>query len=191
MKVQKAVRNFARINAKKQKGNMMLNTVIALIISGVVTAAAVAYFKYVDDAKIDNEINEVSALRASTVQLAQNMGTDFTSVTLSTVAGLNFFPAARVSGTGAATVVLNQWKGTITVAPATTISNNDSLVFTYTGVPTYACKGLFTPAANIAVAIDIGGTQVKSNGTALNTATAIAQCDASNNNATIAYTMSR
>lgn len=170
---------------------MMLNAVIALIISSIVTAAAYLGFKYVDDAKVDNEIGEIASLRASTIQLAQGRGTDFTGIDLATTAGLNFFPNQRVSGAGASTVVLNQWKGTIAVAPATVISTNDSLAFTYTGVPTYACKSLSTPVANIATEIAIGGTTVKSNGTALDLTSAIAQCNAGADNVTMAYTVSR
>jgi PilS N terminal len=179
----------SRLNA--QRGNMMLNAIIALIISAIVTTAGYLGFKYVEDAKVDNEISEIASLRASTILLAQGRGTDFTGIDLATLAGLNFFPNARVSGTGASTVVLNQWKGVITVAPTTTISTNDSITFSYSGVPTYACKSLATPLANVAVAISIGGTVVKANGGVLNLTNAIAQCNAGADNATMAYTLSR
>jgi hypothetical protein len=175
----------------RQRGNMMLNSIIALIISAIVTTAGYLGFKYVEDAKVDNEISEISSLKASTIMLAQGRGTDFTGIDLATVAGLNFFPNSRVSGSGGSTVVLNQWKGVITVAPATVISTNDSLVFSYSGVPTYACKSLVTPLANVATAIAIGGTTVKSNGGVLNLSNAITACNAGADNATIAYTLSR
>lgn len=186
-----AKKTSAGLSRKKQAGNMMLSSVIALIISAIVTAAAYLGFKYVDDAKVDNEIGEIASLRASTIQLAQGRGTDFTDIDLATIAGLNFFPNQRVSGTGTSTVVLNQWKGTITVAPATVVSTNDSIIFTYTGVPTYACKSLSTPVSNIATEITIGGTKVQSNGVALNLASAIARCNAGADNVKMAYTVSR
>lgn len=179
------------VRRRAQRGNLLLNAIITLIIMAVIATAGYMGFKYVEDAKVANEISEISSLKASTVLLAQGRGADFTGIDLATVAGLNFFPNSRVSGTGGSTRVLNQWKGVITVAPATVISTNDSLVFTYTGVPTYACKSLVTPLANVATAIAIGGTAVKVNGGTLSLADSIAQCNAAADNASIAYTLSR
>jgi hypothetical protein len=88
---------------------------------------------------------------------------------------------------------MNQWKGTISVAPASiaSASSNDALAFTYTGVPTDACKEVVQSAAQIAAVISIGGTTVKSNGGTLSVANMITQCNAGADNTTIVYTMSR
>lgn len=65
-----------KLHFDRQRGNMMLNSIIALIISAIVTTAGYLGFKYVEDAKVDNEISEISSLKASTIMLAQGRGTD-------------------------------------------------------------------------------------------------------------------
>jgi PilS N terminal len=144
-------------------------------------------------AKADADIQELSSLRAATVKLGANQGGNFSSIDTATVAGLSFFNANRVSGSGATTSVMNQWKGTISVAPASiaSASSNDALAFTYTGVPTDACKEVVQSAAQIAAVISIGGTTVKSNGGTLSVANMITQCNAGADNTSIVYTMSR
>ena len=175
----------------RQRGISILTVVIVLIIGAILIAGALMSLRFVDEAKVQNELNELTSLRGSTMLFAQQRGTNFAGVDLATITRLNFFPAERVTGTGTSVTVANQWKGLITVAPATTISTNDSLAFTYTGVPTAACSSLMTPAANIATAISVGGTTVKSNGGTLALATAQDQCTAAADNATIVYTFAK
>lgn len=175
----------------RQRGISILTVVIVLIIGAILITGALLSLRFVDEAKVQNELQELTSLRGSTMLFAQQRGTNFTGVDLATITRLNFFPPERVSGTGATVTVANQWKGTVTVAPTTTVSTNDSLAFTYTGVPSAACNSLMTPAANIATAISVGGTAVKTNGGTLALATAQDQCTAASDNATIVYTFSK
>lgn len=183
----------ARQKLRKQHGNALIPYIIGLLISAILAASGIYAYQYVNQAKADADIQEISALRAATVKLAANQGGNFASIDTATVAGLGFFPANRVTGTGASTVVLNQWKGTITVAPASiaSASSNDALAFTYTGYPTDACKEVVQSAASIAAIVSIGGTTVKANGGTLNVANMITQCASGADNATVVYTISR
>lgn len=176
---------------KKQYGNALIPTIIAIIITAILAAGAVIGLKWIDDAKVSNELEELASLKTATIKQGVSMGGNFASIDAPTLAQLNFFPNVRVTGSGSSTVILNQWKGTITAAPTTTISTSDSIAFTYTGVPTYACRALVQDAANIAIAISVGGTVVKSNGGTLNLATALSQCTAGADNVTMIYTFSR
>jgi PilS N terminal len=175
----------------KQRGAANMQIVLGLIVMAILTVAALAGFKYVTQTKAANEIQELSELKTATVSLGVSTGTNFSSVVMSNLTQLNFFPAARVSGTGASTVVLNQWKGTITVAPTTLVSTADSLDFTYTGVPTDACSYIVEQIGNLADQVSIGGTIVKALGGTINLTTAYAQCNAGANNVTMDYVFSR
>lgn len=181
--------SLKRLN--KQRGNALIPTIIAIIITAILAAGAVIGLRWIDDAKVSNELQELASLKTATIKQGVSMGGNFSAIDTPTLAQLNFFPAVRVSGTGTSTLVLNQWKGTIAAAPATTISPSDSIAFTYTGVPTYACRSLIQDAANVAIAISIGSTVVKANGGTLNLATALAQCTAGADNVTMIYTFSR
>ena len=182
---------IARTNLNKQRGNALIPTIIAIIITAILTAGAVIGLKWIDDAKVSNELEELASLKTSTIKQGVSMGGNFATIDTPTLAQLNFFPSLRVTGTGTSTVVLNQWKGTITAAPTTTISTSDSIAYTYTGIPTYACRGVVQDAANIAIAITVGTTVVKSNGGTLNLATALSQCTTGADNVTMIYTFSR
>lgn len=185
-KVQNAPKRF-----KKQAGNVLITTIIGIIITAILDAGAVMGLKWIDDAKVSTELDELTGLKTAVINQAVAMGGNFSAMDTGTLAQLNFFPALRVTGTGNSTVVLNQWKGTVAAVPATTISASDSIAFTYTGVPTYACRAIVQQASNVAIAISIGGSVVKSNGGTLNLATALTQCTAGADNVTMIYTFSR
>jgi len=193
MKTQTSIKTPANRNQRKQRGSALIPYIIGLLISAILAGSGIYAYQYVNQAKADADIQEISALRAATVKLAANQGGNFASIDTATVAGLGFFPANRVSVSGSTTTVLNQWKGTITVAAASIASSgsNDALAFTYTGYPTDACKEVVQSAAQIAAVVSIGGTTVKANGGNLNVATMITQCNAGADNATIVYTISR
>ncbi|MGT2457767.1 type 4 pilus major pilin [Cupriavidus basilensis] len=177
----------ARI-AKKTGGMTTLQITIGLAVVALAIAGAIKGINKMEQAKANDELNELGDLKLQVAQYAASRGGDFTGVDTNLCANY-FFDKASVSGTGASTKITNRWKGTVTCAPATTISTNDSLAFTYTGVPAYGCKRVMQMVK--AEGVTIGGTSVKTFDTAMNESAAITQCDAGADSATIVYTFAR
>ena len=92
---------IALTNLNKQRGNALIPTIIAIIITAILTAGAVIGLKWIDDAKVSNELEELASLKTSTIKQAVSMGGSFATIDTPTLAQLNFFPALRVTGTGA------------------------------------------------------------------------------------------
>ncbi len=96
----------------------------------------------------------------------------------STASVLSCFPTNMRSGTTA----INYWGGTITIAPATTTTANDSLSFTSTNYSRAGCTNVANGMATIFGSITANGTQIKAIGAALDDAAMEAACtDGSNN----------
>lgn len=177
-------------NLRKQSGVSIITIMVVLIVGAIILLGGTNSLKYIESSKVANDLDELNDLRASTISYGNNRGGNFTGVSLATLAGLEFFPAARVTGTGASTAVTNQWKGNVTVAAATVINTNDAIAYTYTGVPSSACKKLGMDAARIVNLIRVGSTTVKATTTgAVNEANLTTACDAANDNASITYTI--
>jgi len=177
---------------KKQEGNSSIQVAIGLMVGVILLIGAIGAYQYINQAKVNNDIAELTDLKNSTVRYGQSVGT-FTSTnsTIAILTSLNFFPNPRVTGSGtAAAAVTNQWGGAITTALGTVNTAGDSLVFTYTGVPTAACRELVTKLDNIATTVSVGGTVTKAAGATTVAATAIPLC-VTGDNQTLAYTMSR
>nr|WDE72707.1 hypothetical protein [Cupriavidus gilardii] len=187
-KLQDEVRSVHRVeNRKRDDVNGIMMTLI-IAVAMLFLLQALPGFQKLEDTKVNGEVQQLGDLRAKTAEYGASRGGNFAGVDTNLCANY-FFSPAEFSGTGAGTTINNRWKGTITCAPATTVSANDSLVWTFTGVPTYACKQLARQVP--AVAISINGTAVLSLGTPLNEAAAINQCDAAADSATMAYTFTR
>lgn len=176
----------ARTNAR---GFTNLQITLGLAIVAIAIVAALGGFRKLDEAGVNAAIDEVSDLKVQTVKYAAQRGGDFTGVDTNLCAN-KWFDSDRITGTGASTTINNKFKGTITCQPATSTSTNDSLTFTYTGIPAVACIGITSSVTKAAV-IAVGGTTVKPLGGNLNESSAITQCNAANDNATIAFTFTR
>ena len=177
---------------KKQEGNSSIQTAIALMVGVILLIGAIGAYQYISQAKVNNDLAEIADLKNATVRYGQSVGTfTATNDTVAILTSLSFFPSPRVTGSGtAAAVITNQWGGTIVPSLGTVNTAGDSLVYTYTGVPTSACRELVTKLDNIATVVTVGGATTKAAGAATVAATAIPLCVAGDNQ-TLAYTMSR
>lgn len=184
---------YPTYNHYYQRGNMIVTAAVSLGIMAIITLGAMKGFDKYQDAKVNNEIQELADLRNETVKYGQAIGVPFdaTSAATSTLAGLNFWDKKQLTGSGSSTVVSNQWGGTITSAVGTINNAGDSINYTYTGIPEYACKAIGTKIDAIASKISVGGTVVKGVGAKTNAVTLATQCDAGNDNNTMLYTLAR
>lgn len=178
---------------KNQKGNFIVQLAIVLGVTAIVTLGGMKGFEKYQEAKVSNELQEITNLRSKVVDYGQSLGTAFaaSNVTLASLNALQFFSDNVVSGSGATLAVANQWGGTVTPSVGTINSAGDSIVFTYSGVSEAGCKGIGNKFDTVAAVISVGGTQVKVSGARTNVATLGAQCEAGADNNTIAYTLAR
>lgn len=175
-----------RIEAQKGVSNVQI--AIGVLVAVVALLGAVGGYIYVNSAKVNNEIQVLSDIKANTVKFGQSVGT-FTAdnSAIGTLIGLAFFNNPLLATT--ATTVTDQWGGAVTVAPGTTNTAGDSLTFTFAGIPSHACAELALRVDAIATTVSVNGTSTKSVGVASNPATVATKCAAAVNS--IAYTFSR
>jgi hypothetical protein len=185
----------AKLTLARQKGFNNVQIAVGILVAVVTMLGSLGSYVYVSQAKVNNEISELNDLQSNTVRYGAAISSAFTSsnMTLAILSGINFFPSSRVSGSSTTPVVSNQWGGAITVAVGTINSSGDSIAFSYTGVPDYACKEIATKVDNIASIITVNSVVVKSNGSASSAATVGTACGSTGNtnNNTMIYTISK
>lgn len=177
---------------KKQRGNSGIQTAITLLVGSIMLLGAIGAYQYIGEAKVGNDITELSDLKNATIRYGQSVGVfTATNSTPAVLTSLNFFQSSRVTGSGTdAAVVRNQWGGTIVPSLGNITNAGDSLVFTYTAVPTSACRELVTKLDNVVTAITVGGTTAKAAGLATVPAVALPLC-VTGDGLTMAYTLAR
>jgi hypothetical protein len=192
MKTMNTIARLNRINRKRQRGISNIQIMVGVLISAILILGGMGLMRYIDKAKVNNELNELSELKARTVSYGSQHGGNFAGFTQELAIGFDFFPANRVSGAAGSRVIQNQWKGTITVAPTIVNFANDSVLYTSSGVPSGACKDTAMQVGAIAAKIVVGTTTVKAGPTAaLDEAALITACDAAADNASLAYSMTK
>jgi len=186
-------KNMQRYKSTKyQAGISNIQIMVGVLISAILILGGIGLMRYIDKAKVNNDLNELSELKAATVSYGSKHGGNFAGFTTELGAGLDFFNPTRVTGAAGARVVMNQWKGAITVVPTTLSLANDALAYTYTGVPSSACKDIVMQAGSIAGGISVGTTTVKASPiAAIDEASTITACDTAADNASITYAMTK
>jgi len=132
--------------AKKQRGLTLIETVIALLIGAVVIAGAVIGYQVVYGAKGQNDAQLLSQA-AQCARTTYNNSPDFSGANASTLAGNGCFPSSNVSGAVGSQTVKDSNGYAITATATTLSSNNDSIAFTISGVPTNVCTQIMAALA--------------------------------------------
>jgi len=165
-----------------QRGYTNIQLAIGMIVAVLILLGSIAGYKYIDQAKVNNELSILTDLKSATTRYGQFTGIfTTTNMTTTILTGLNFFPNNSTT---------NQWGGTISAAIGTINTAGDSIDFTFTNVPTYACKEIGTKVDNIASVVTIGSTKTKAAGAATTPLSVTTACATGDNN-TIIYTLSR
>lgn len=181
-----------RTSRKYQAGISNIQIMVGVLISAILILGGMGLIRYIDKSKVNNDLSELSELKARTVAYGSQHGGTFSNFTQELAIGLDFFPANRVSGATGSRTVSNQWKGEITTAPTTVNFSNDAVLYTYSGVPSGACKDVALQAGAVAAMIRVGSTVVKSGSTAaLDETGLITACDAAADNASLGYSMTK
>lgn len=177
---------------KYQAGISNIQIMVGVLISAILILGGMGMMRYIDKSKVNNDINELTELKARTVAYGSQHAGNLSGMTKELAIGLDFFPPNRVSGAVGSRAVSNQWKGDINLTPIGLVSAGDAIQFVYTGIPNSACKELAIAAGQIADVIWVGATQVKTGPLSpVNEAAAITACDANGDNTALAYTFSK
>ena len=181
-----------RIAQKRQAGVSNIQIMLAILIGAILLLGGLGLTRWIDKTKVNNDLAELSELKARTVTYGSQHGGTFAGFTQEMAIGFDFFPSNRISGAVGSRVIQNQWKGQITVVPHTINIANDGLLYTYTGVPSSACKDLAMQAGTIAARMAVGVVTVKASPVAaLDEDALIKACDAASDNASLLYAMTK
>lgn len=179
------------ISKKHQAGISNIQIMVGVLISAILILGGIGLIRSIDKTKVNNDLSELTELKTRTASYGSSHGGNFSSFTQELAIGLEFFPPNRISGATGSRTISNQWKGNITVAPITLDINDDAVMFTYTGVPSAACKELVLQAVNLSPFISVNGTGAKSYVAGFNEGTVIALCDQVIDNASVGYAMTK
>lgn len=175
---------------KRQKGISNIQIMVGVLISAILILGGIGLIRYIDKAKVNNDLNELTELKARTIAYGTSHGGNFAFLTQELAIGLEFFPKNRISGPIGSKVILNQWKGNVTVEPIQTYTPNDSVLYNYFGVPASACKELVMRALDLTAVVLVNGSfYAKKQNEVFPETTIISGCEAAGDNATIGYVM--
>ncbi len=175
--------NIRNIGKKmKQRGSLLVDASIAVVIIGAVLAISLVIVpRVLADNRGNAELSELPTIFSNSQKIYRNRAS-YNGLTLAQLIALNAFPPDRVTGAASAA---NRWGGAITVAAATITTADDAAAFTYAGVPEAECKAVAQGMESAVRQITVNGTVVKADGAALNLTTLGAQCAGGSN--TIIY----
>jgi len=180
-----------RVFASKQKGFSNIQIMLGVLISAIMLLGGLEMYHWVDQAKIDADIRDLTEYKKKTKSLAAR-DTTFAGVNHEVLIDMDFFGFASVIGQpGSPRVVANRWGGSIYSSVGSYRTPNDSLLFTFSGVPSKACKQLGLQAASLADAIQVSGTWVKWGANPADEQQLIVTCDSNPGNAAITFFFSK
>lgn len=159
------MKKIYRSNRKHMRGVSTVGIAITIMVSIIVLMGSVSGYYYLQQAKINNEVQLLTRLKQNTVRYGQVVGT-FTSsnVTLATLGTMGFFDDSLLTTTetgGVVTGVTNQWGGAVTVAIVDVFTTGDSIQFINQLVPSSVCADLGSRLDSIAIRVGVENTRTK------------------------------
>jgi hypothetical protein len=174
---------------KKQAGVSTIIIAVTIAVGALAVVGGLYAFKYIGSMKVTNNAGEISDLRSSSVGYATSHGGRYQGLTLAVACSKGFFPDGRCSGTGASTTVTNQWGGSVTLTVVNLTGANTGAQWGMPGYNNKNCIEEITGIWNHAARISVNGSGVKTTTSQqLDDNTIISACEASNDDATVAYT---
>jgi hypothetical protein len=141
------------LKKNKQRGFSNVQIAIGILVGVIGLIGSLSGFQFINQAKVNNEINALSDLKSSTMRYGQFVPSFVGNVSLDTLNEQNFFTASGFTFTGGTPPSLNnQWGGSVVVTATTA----DAIEFAFAGVPISACKELATKVDSIVSKIKIG-----------------------------------
>lgn len=147
---------------RKQAGFNMVELGLVLVIVAIALVGIMAYFSKNSTATQANQLtNDLTTLSGSVKSAYANNYGAITNAKLDTGGFFNSLPALNDN---AGVVTTNLGGGTLTVAPGTITTANDSVQYTITQLPDASCIPIVTALAKGATKLTVGTKTVKAIG---------------------------
>lgn len=146
----------------KQKGSAMIEYGLYLVIGTVALVAIYSYFS--SNANAANAESLSGNLVTLMGKTKQNYANNYAGVTNAKLSAGGFFRGMSSMNDVAGAVTLNMGGGTLTVAPGTVVSANDSISYVVTNVPDDSCLPFATSIAKSVTKLTVGVKTVKAPG---------------------------
>lgn len=108
--IHKSTRNNIQPHCR-QAGVSSVQVVVSLAVGALILVGGVGAFKYIEQQKMNNDMAELTDIRAGLVDFAGKHNTSFSAFSKEIGCRQQVFPATRCSGTGATTTISNTWGG--------------------------------------------------------------------------------
>lgn len=168
-------------NRKSQKGFTIIELLIVLAVALALIGLAASY----GPTLFGGQRSAAGNLALQAIVQGGNAvksGPTFVGVDQTAIARSGKLPTTMV---GPGNTIINQWNGTVTVAPVTWNGTaNGAMAVTYPGVPRNECNSIISSAGSNFVKIVVGASPAvkdDSAGTALTTGAVTAACDNASN----------
>lgn len=149
-------------NLHRQKGVGMVEIGLGLVIVALIGVGVVNYFSNNSTSAQANQLGSDLSMLVGKVKSAY--GGQYANVTNARLSSGGFFAKLPALTNNAGVVTTSLGGGTLTVAPGTVTSANDSVRYTITQLPDDACLPLVTALSKTATTLNIGANVVKAAG---------------------------
>ena len=183
---------------QRKNGFSLIELLLVLgVLAILIVAAFVIYPRVRDNARINDEVSNLSVMKAGLVNLYASKGRDYTGLTTQVANQARAFPARMNQGVYTGTAVTSSWGGAVEVqgqSAAITVPiavpAGRAFRILYNDVPENICLGLVSAASGHFFKISVGGTDVitpKDGGYEFNPTAAAGACSTTRNIAFYAY----
>jgi hypothetical protein len=160
MNKQTQLRIAQKLKAATQRGVSNIQVAIVVLVGILLLLGGLSGYRYIEQAKINNEIQTITDVRASVIRFGAFR--DLTGMDENTAATEGFFANTTIRQVGGLVPgVFNQWGGLVTVTGTAT-----GITLTQAGVPGAACIDLVTRLDGVANTVVVGSETVKAAGVA-------------------------
>lgn len=150
--------NFA--STKNNKGFSLIEMLLVLgVLAVLLVAAFVVYPRVRDASRANNEVANLTAIKASINNLYATKGGNYSGLTTGVANQARAFPASMNSGTYTGEAITSSWGGEVKITPAAG-ANSRTFDIEYAAVPEGVCLGLVSGAAGNFKQITVGTKKV-------------------------------
>jgi len=152
----------AGMTLARQQGISTLLVIVVLAVGALLLIGGSNVTKYIEGQKANNDMAELSEIRASLIDYANKHNTTFTGFTLDIGCRQQVFSANRCNGIGAASVVSNGWGGAYTFSIVNVSSGvSNGLRLSSSLVPDAVCIKQISYQWDQWARIEVGSVAVK------------------------------
>jgi hypothetical protein len=147
----------ARSFRRRQSGNALVFSMLALVIGGIVLALGIGYYQSAQaNAQVQGTISEVSAIIGNAQQNYGQYG--YAGLTTAVAVGSRVIPDTRADAGG--TSATNSYSGAISLIDNSAATPSTAKL-TYANVPASQCTQLVNGAQSLARQVTVGSADVK------------------------------